>query len=131
VGTDRTAEIDTATIRRMCHRALWDPTPAGEDLLTLIKEVEGYVRELSPKVAALVPRMRGETQGAARVALQHVDELLDESVPSADASTRLHDLGVVTRALLTLFEQCREPAPSEEEPSDVGGWLLVVLPEDS
>ncbi|MER7477477.1 DUF6415 family natural product biosynthesis protein [Streptomyces sp. NPDC126510] len=115
------AEIDTAAVERACHRALWEPIPDHAELAKLIPEIEGYVRQLSPEVAAIVPRMQSGTKDAALSTLGHVDEVLDPAAPSANLPARLHDLGVVARALLVLHKQCREPIPGVV-PS--GGWLL-------
>ncbi|MFH8500663.1 DUF6415 family natural product biosynthesis protein [Streptomyces coeruleorubidus] len=121
VEADCTADIDTAAIRQTCHRALWYPTLSDSELKRLIQEIEGYIRQLSPEVAAIVPRMQSGTRDVALLTLRHVDQALDPQAPSANLPARLHDLGVVARALLCLHEQCREPMSGVVP---IGGWLL-------
>jgi hypothetical protein len=120
------AQIDTEAIGRACHRALWGPTPGREELAELIQEIEGYIRQLSPEVAAIVPRMQSSTREAALLTLRHVDEHLDPAAPTANLPARLHDLGVTARALLVLHVQCREPL--SHEPSIGRGWVLSRAP---
>jgi hypothetical protein len=127
VGTEQTAAIDAETIHRTCQRALWEPAPTGEALPALIGTIEGYVRQLSPEVAAIVPRMQTSTRDAALCTLRHVDELLAPDAPSANLPERLHDLGVTARALLVLHTQCREPLEGEVAIGH-GGWTLMRAP---
>ncbi|GHD34841.1 hypothetical protein GCM10010313_81760 [Streptomyces violarus] len=126
MGTDQTAPIDAAAIRRTCHRALWNPTPSDSELKRLIHEIEGYIRQLSPEVAAIVPRMQSGTRDVALLTMRYVDQVLDPKAPSANLPERLHDLGVVARALLCLHEQCREAMPGVVP---IGGWLLSPAPD--
>ncbi|MEU3092357.1 DUF6415 family natural product biosynthesis protein [Streptomyces massasporeus] len=126
VEADRTADIDTVAIRQTCHRALWDPTPSDSELKRLIQEIEGYIRQLSPEVAATVPRMQSGTRDVALLTLQHADQALGPKAPSANLPERLHDLGVVARALLCLHEQRRDPMSGVVP---IGGWLLSPTPD--
>ncbi|MEU2284297.1 DUF6415 family natural product biosynthesis protein [Streptomyces sp. NPDC013178] len=133
---DTEAENDAAAIHRACQRALWETTPGDRaELQKLIADLEGYIRQLAPRVAFLALRMQGEMQSTALVVLRHADEVLDEAAPSEDLSARLYDLGVVARALLTLHERPGDlialaEAPGDELSADLCGWLVALPPMD-
>jgi hypothetical protein len=112
-GGDETPPIDVECVRSTCQRALWDPTPTDRaETADLIRTLEGHIRQLSPLVAALVPRLRRKAiRDTAIVVLCKVDEVLGEREPSVDATRRLHDVGVVARALVAMYEH-----PGDLEP---------------
>ncbi|MFD7457837.1 MULTISPECIES: DUF6415 family natural product biosynthesis protein [unclassified Streptomyces] len=112
-GAAEASRIDVELIRDTCQRALWDPTPSSHaEIVGLIQVIEGYIRQLSPVVAALVPRMRRKAnRETALVVLRHVDEVLDERQSPVDAVRRLHDVGVVARSLLGMYEHPGELSP--------------------
>jgi hypothetical protein len=125
------SRIGVEEIRRACLRALWDPTPTRTEMMGLIGTLEGYIRELAPVVAALVPRMQQEAiRKTAIVVLRNVDEVLEERESTADVPRRLHDVGVVARALLATYEHPGELVPSKQGPSDSCGWRLSAPPRD-
>ncbi|MGW1917063.1 DUF6415 family natural product biosynthesis protein [Streptomyces sp. NPDC002076] len=109
MGTERAAPFDPETIKAACRRVLWDITPyeSGE-AESLVEALEGFVRQLSPEVAALTPTLEDEMQGAAMHTLRYADDVLDPAAPRADRPARLHDLGVIARSLLTVVEMTAE-----------------------
>lgn len=112
---------EVSRIREACRRALWESAPAREETGPLLAELEGHIRLLAPRLAARVSRMDEETQQTALLVLCNVDQVLDERAPRADAAARLHDLGVVARAALTLLEQLGPPDTGGRQPADSRG----------
>ncbi|MYR56105.1 hypothetical protein GTY54_07515 [Streptomyces sp. SID625] len=105
---ERGSPADPGAIRATVHRALWEPPPAdSSELAGLVATVEGYARQLRPRLAALAPLMHGEWQAAAAVVLRHIDEALSEPATTWDLASRLHDLSIVVRPALSLVEDPR------------------------
>ncbi|MFF9309399.1 DUF6415 family natural product biosynthesis protein [Streptomyces sp. NPDC014748] len=112
MGTEQEQDESAGTMRDVLQRALWSPPLRDADeLRTMIAAVEGYVRRLGPRLAALAPRMRGERQATALVVLRHVDDVLSGPTQGSTLADRLHDLSVVARSTLTMLEH---PGPLEE-----------------
>ncbi|WP_031487749.1 DUF6415 family natural product biosynthesis protein [Streptomyces bicolor] len=128
--------VDSATIREAFHAALWDVRPrSGAEAERLVLQLEGHVRLLAPEVAARVLAMDESMSATGLLVLRHADDALDPAAPSADRQTRLHDLGVVARALQALIEMTDAPeanddseADRESEVADPTGWLIVIGP---
>lgn len=105
MDSSETAPLDVETIREHCRRALWEPPVSGRaETLIFVGLLEGHARLLGPVLAACTPQMEGEMQSTAHVVLRNVDEVLDERASAWGLMARLHDLGVVTRSLLTMLE---------------------------
>lgn len=111
--TGETRQLDVLAIRRACRRALGEAALPGHDEMTaLAHEVEEYVRLLVREVERLAPRMNESMREQSSVVLRLAGEVLGEDAPRADVPARLHDLGVVTRALVALYERPGELAPA-------------------
>ncbi|MEU2264897.1 hypothetical protein ABZ568_00285 [Streptomyces olindensis] len=117
--------LDVPAVERLCRRALYDLAPHDPgELAALVEQLEGHVRDLAPRTAQIVPRLRDNAASAARTTLRHADEVLDARAPRADAAARLHDLAVVARSLVTIVDMADKW--SKPEQAEAGRHLTLV-----
>ncbi|MEU4487519.1 hypothetical protein AB0H94_21990 [Streptomyces purpurascens] len=116
--SDTTAPFDAALIRRRCEETLWGPSGQPPEQRARLQEMEGYVRLLAPGLSKLMPRMRDGTQATAQTVLRHADEHLNSATTSGDLARRLHDAGVIARALLGLLQRPGELTPDQDRTAD-------------
>ncbi|MET9812323.1 DUF6415 family natural product biosynthesis protein [Streptomyces sp. NPDC006355] len=103
------APVDAQTIRETCTVGLevWVICPPElVKMKTLLGRLRGHVQLLVPEVTAVVARMRGEMRRTAVYVIVRAHHLLEEGVGTSPAAQACHaqDLAVISRALLTLFE---------------------------
>ncbi|MEU0073515.1 DUF6415 family natural product biosynthesis protein [Streptomyces sp. NPDC006332] len=103
------APVDAQTIRETYTVGLevWGTCPPElVKMKILLGRLRGHVQLLVPEVTAIAARMRGEIRRTAIYVIVRAHHLLEESAGKSPATQACHaqDLAVISRALLTLFE---------------------------